>query len=52
MIPITSRPIVRGCFAVSGCFKSGRNRQGTENHEETARRFTVSVFLVSAAAKF
>jgi hypothetical protein len=45
------RPMMGGRFAVSSCFKPGRNRQATDNIGETSRCFTVSAFLGSAACE-
>ena len=39
MTPVASRPMMRGCFAVSSCFKPGRNRQATDNIEENCQLF-------------
>jgi hypothetical protein len=44
--------MMRGCFAVSSCFKPQRNRQATNNIAETARCFAVSAFLRNAACEF
>jgi hypothetical protein len=50
MTPV-GRLMMRGCFAVSSCFKPGRNRQPTYNISETASCFAVSSFLGNAACK-
>lgn len=52
MTPAASRPMMRGCFAVSSCFKPGRNRQATDTIEENCNRSAVSAFLVNAACEF
>jgi hypothetical protein len=52
MTPAARRPMMRGCFAVSSCFKPQRNRQATDNIAETARCFAVSAFLGNAACEF
>jgi hypothetical protein len=52
MTSAASRPIMRGCFAVSSCFKPWRNRQAAETIEENRSRSAVSAFLVKAACEF
>jgi hypothetical protein len=52
MTPAASRPMVLGCFAVSSCFKLGRNRQVTDIIEENSSCSAVSTFLVNAACEF
>jgi hypothetical protein len=42
--------MMRGCFAVSSCFKPGRNRQATDTIEENCNRSAVSAFLVNLPA--
>jgi hypothetical protein len=48
---LVGRLMMHGCFAVSSCFKLGRNRQATDNICETARCFAVSAFLGIAASE-
>jgi hypothetical protein len=48
---LVGRLMVRDCFAVSSCFKRGRNRQATDNIGENARCFAVSAFLGNVACE-
>jgi hypothetical protein len=48
---LVGRLMVRGCFAVSSRFRPRRNRQGTDNIVENARRFTVSALFGNAVCE-
>jgi hypothetical protein len=48
---LVGRRMMRRCFAVSSCFKRGRNRQATDNTSENALCFAVSAFSGSAACE-